>query len=173
MDRKASDSDRDSNKTQARRGQRHWTPEQRELFRAWHNYYPTLAYARNDPKTIYVAVDHAARMAGMNRSGFYNRYLLSGRLPYVVRSWWHGGKRRRKSLVLRSALFETLTEEICRDAKLQYARRQRTTMAALERKLEERRKAEANGGNLSTRSNDFEINPPTSRFSGRRRSDLD
>src|SRR6516165_2516858 len=111
MDRKATASDRKSNNTKRKRGQRHWTPEQRQLFRAWHNYYPTLAYARNDPKTIYVAVDHAARMAGMNRCGFYNRYLLSGRLPYVVRSWWHAGKRRRKSLVLRTALLEMLTEK--------------------------------------------------------------
>src|SRR6516165_1654104 len=142
MDRKATASDRKSNNTKRKRGQRHWTPEQRQLFRAWHNYYPTLAYTRNDPKTIYVAVDHAARMAGMNRSGFYNRYLLSGRLPYVVKSWWHGGKRRRKSLVLRSALLEMLTKEICHAAKLQYVRRGRTTMAALERQLEERRKVE-------------------------------
>jgi hypothetical protein len=173
MDRKATASDRKSNNTKRKRGQRHWTPEQRQLFRAWHNYYPTLAYTRNDPKTIYVAVDHAARMAGMNRSGFYNRYLLSGRLPYVVKSWWHAGKRRRKSLVLRSALLEMLTEEICRDAKLQYVRRHRTTMAALERQLEERRKAEANGRNRSPGSDDFEINPPTSRFSGRRPPDRD
>src|SRR6516225_5629526 len=128
MDRKASDSDSKNHKTKAKRGQRHWTPEQRQLFRAWHNFYPTLLHARNDPKTIYVAVDHAARMAGLSRGGFYNRYLLSGRLPYVVKSWWHGGKRRRKSLVLRSALLEMLTKEICHAAKLQYVRRGRTTM---------------------------------------------
>ena len=81
-------------------------------------------------------------MAGLSRGGFYNRYLLSGRLPYVVKSWWHGGKRRRKSLVLRSALLEMLTKEICHAAKLQYVRRGRTTMAALEQQLEERRKVE-------------------------------
>ena len=76
MDREALDSGKDSERN--KRGRRNWTPEQRKLYRAWHNYYLTLAYARNDPKTFYVAIDHAARMAGMNQCGFYNRYLLSG-----------------------------------------------------------------------------------------------
>ena len=109
MHRAASDSRMDGNRN--KRGRRNWTLEQRKLYRAWHNYYPTLAYARNDPKTFYVAIDHAARMAGMNQCGFYNRYLLSGELPYVVMLWWHGkGRRRQKCFIPRGALLEVLTK---------------------------------------------------------------
>ena len=41
-------------------------------------------------------------------------------------------------------------------------------MADLERELDERRKAEANGRNRSRGSDDFEINPPVRRVSRRR-----
>lgn len=34
-------------------GRRSWTLEQRKLYRAWHNYYLTLAYTRKDPKTVW------------------------------------------------------------------------------------------------------------------------
>ena len=85
----------------------------------------------------------------MNQTSFYNRYLLSGELPYVVKVWWHGNHRRQKCLVLRGALMEVLTKDICQQARRQYVRRHRTTMAALERQLEEGRKAQANGRNRS------------------------
>jgi hypothetical protein len=68
---------------------RKWMVEQRKFFRSWRNYYPSLAYARNDPDTLYVAIDHAARKAAMNQTSLYNRYLLSEELPYVVKVWWH------------------------------------------------------------------------------------
>jgi len=64
------------------------TPEQRNFFRSRRNYYPSLAYARNDPGTLYVAIDHAARKAAMNQTSFYNRYPLSGKVPYIVSVWW-------------------------------------------------------------------------------------
>jgi hypothetical protein len=51
------------------------------------NYYPSLAYARDDPGTFYVAIDHAARKAAINQTSFYNRYLLSGELPCIVSVW--------------------------------------------------------------------------------------
>jgi hypothetical protein len=44
-----------------------WTVEQRKFFRSWRNYYPSLAYARNDPDTLYLAIDHAARKTEMNQ----------------------------------------------------------------------------------------------------------
>jgi hypothetical protein len=79
----------------------------------------------------------------MNQCGFYNRYLLSGELPYVVMSWWHGkGRRRQKSFIPRGALLEALTKGLCQEAKRLYARRSRKRMAALERQLDERRRAE-------------------------------
>jgi hypothetical protein len=86
----------------------------------------------------------AARMVGINQASFYNRYLLSGRLPYVVKKWRHGKDRpRRKSFVLRSALMEVLTRELCQEARRQYVRRSRRSMADLERELDEWRKAGA------------------------------
>jgi hypothetical protein len=137
MDIEATDSGKHSKRNE--RGRRSWTLEQRRHYRAWHNYYPTLAYARNDPKTFYVAIDHAARMAGMNQCGFYNRYLLSGELPYVVLSWWHGkGRRRQKSFIPRSALLEVLTKGLCQEARRRYARRSRKRMGNLEQQLNER-----------------------------------
>jgi hypothetical protein len=48
----------------------------------------------------------------MNQTSFYNRYLLSGELPYIVKVWWHGRRRRQKCLVLRGALMEVLTKDI-------------------------------------------------------------
>ena len=112
MDREPSGSGKDIERNE--RWRRNWTPEQRKLYRAWHNYYPTLAYARNDPKTFYVAIDHAARMAGMSQCGFYNRYLLSRELPYVVMSLWHGkGQRRQKSFIQRGVLLEVLSKGLC------------------------------------------------------------
>ena len=127
---------------------RKWTAEQKSFYRSWRNYYPSLAYARNDPHTLEVAIDHAARMLGINQTSFYNNYLASGRLPYVVKRWRHGkGRPRRKSFVLRSALIEVLTKDLYQQARRQYVRRSRRRMAGLERELEERRKAEANGRN--------------------------
>jgi hypothetical protein len=76
-------------------------------------------------------------MAGMSQCGFYNRYLLSGELPYVVMSWWHGkGRRRQKSFIPRGALLELLTKRLCQEARRQYVRRSRRKMADLERELE-------------------------------------
>jgi hypothetical protein len=120
---------------------RKWTVEQRKFFKSWRNYYPSLAYARNDPDTLYVAIDHAARKAAINQVSFYNRYLLSRRLPYIVKVWWHGRRRRSKCFILRSALMEVLTKELCQEAKRQYVRRGRRRMADLERELDERRRA--------------------------------
>jgi len=75
---------------------------------------------------------------------------------------------RQKCLVLRGALMEALTKDICQQARRQYVRRGRRRMADLERQLEVRRKAEANSGNRSQGSDDFEINPAARRVSGRR-----
>jgi hypothetical protein len=52
-------------------------------------------------------------MAGLSRRNFYFRYLLSGRVPYVVKTWFHGRKMRRKSFVPRAALLELLARELC------------------------------------------------------------
>ena len=117
---------------------RKWSTEQRNFYRSWHNYYPSLAYARNDPDTLYVAIDHAARKAAMNQVSFYNCFLLSGELPYVVKRWWHGRRRRQKCFVLRAALMEVLTRELCQEAKRHYVRRSRRRMADLERELGQR-----------------------------------
>ena len=152
---------------------RKWTVGQRKFFRSWRNYYPSLAYARNDPETLYVAIDHAARKAAMNQTSFYNRYLLSGRLPYIVSVWWHGRHRRQKCLVLRGALMEVLTRDLRDAAKRRYVRRSRRRMADLERQLGERRKFEANGRSRSPGSDHFEIDPLSRKISGRRPSGLD
>jgi hypothetical protein len=61
---------------------------------------------------------------------------MSGRLPYFVKTWFHGHKMRRKSLMPRGAVVELLTRELCLKAKRQYVRRSRTRMADLERELE-------------------------------------
>ena len=88
-----------------------------------------------------MAIDHAARKAGINQTSFYNRYLPSGELLYIVKVWWHARRRRQKCLVLRSALMEVLTKDLYQQAKHQYVRRSRRGMADLERELDERRKA--------------------------------
>ena len=40
---------------------RKWTAEQKSFYRSWRSYYPSLVYARNDPHTLGVAIDHAVQ----------------------------------------------------------------------------------------------------------------
>jgi hypothetical protein len=121
-----------------------WSEERRRSFALWRNHYPSLAYARGDPHTFYVPIDHAAQMAGLNQFNFYKRYLLSNRLPYVVKHWWHGRRHRRKSFIPRNALLELLARELCESAKLHMKRRghpaipRKARLADLDRMFEER-----------------------------------
>ena len=124
---------------------RKWTVEQRMFFRSWRNLLPSLAYARDDPGTLYVAIDHAARKAAMNQTSFSNRYPLSDEPLYNVKTWWHGRRRRQNCFVLRGALMEVMTRELCQQAMRQYLRRCRPQMADLERELNERHRAETPG----------------------------
>ena len=124
-------------------GPRPWSEQARRSWKVWRNYYPTLAYARGDPNTFYVPIDRAADMAGLSQLNFYHRYLLSGRLPYEVKNWWHGHRRRRKSFIPRAALLELLTREMLEAARFQYLKRNRkqaishrTMVADLERELD-------------------------------------
>lgn len=87
-------------------GPKPWSEQARRSWKAWRNYYPSLAYARGDRRTFYIPIDEAANMAGLSRRNFYKRYLMSARLPYVVKTWFHGRKMRRKSLVPRGAVVE-------------------------------------------------------------------
>jgi hypothetical protein len=123
-------------------GPRKWSERARRSWKTWRNFYPSLDYARGDPRTFYVPIDRAAHMAGLCERNFYDRYLASGRLPYVVKTWFHGRKMRRKSFVQRSALLELLARELCEAAKLHMSRRGRpaiprkATVADLERLLD-------------------------------------
>jgi len=119
-------------------GQKPWSEQARRSWKSWRNYYPSLAYARGDRRTFFIPIDEAAHMAGLSRRNFYKRYLLSDRLPYVVKTWFHGRKMRRKSLVPRGAVIELLARELCLKAKQQYVRRSRRSMTDVERELEER-----------------------------------
>jgi len=80
-------------------------------------------------------------MAGLSRRNFYKRYLMSARLPYVVKTWFHGRKMRRKSLVPRGAVVELLARELCEEARRHQLRRARLAIrrnakaADLERNL--------------------------------------
>jgi hypothetical protein len=85
-------------------GPKPWSERARRSWQAWRNCYPSLAYARGDPHTFYVDIDRAADMAGLTRANFYRRYLLSNQLPYVVKTWFHGHRRRYKSFIPRNAL---------------------------------------------------------------------
>jgi hypothetical protein len=76
----------------------------RRSWKAWEEFLSALDYARGDPGTFYVPIDRAAHMAGLSQRNFYNRHLLSGNLTYVVKTWFHGRRRRRKSFVPRAAL---------------------------------------------------------------------
>jgi hypothetical protein len=85
-------------------------------------------------------------MAGLSHRNFYNRRLASNRLPYVVKTWFHGRKRRRKSFVQRAALLELLARELCQAARLQLLRRhawqanpRKATAGDLERLLDQQR----------------------------------
>ena len=125
------------------RKQRRWNKQSRRSVKVWRNYYPSIAYARGDPRMVLVPIDRAAYMAGLTQMAFYCRYLYSGRLPYVVKTWFHGRKMRRKSFVPRAALLELLTREMLEAARFQYLKRNRrriishrTTVANLERELE-------------------------------------
>jgi hypothetical protein len=134
-------------------GPKPWSEQARRSWKAWRNYYPSLAYARGDRRTFYIPIDEAANMAGLTRRNFYKRYLMSKRLPYVVKTWFHGRKMRRKSLVPRGAVVELLARELCQEARRHELRRaglaiRRNAQAAdLERELNERRRAGANGRN--------------------------
>jgi hypothetical protein len=64
-------------------------------------------------------------MVGLTRRNFYRRYLLSKQLRYVVKTWFHGHRRRHKSFIPRNALLELLVRELCQAARLQVARRGR------------------------------------------------
>jgi hypothetical protein len=93
-----------------------------------------------------IPIDRAAHMAGLSRRNFYFRYLLSGRVPYVVKTWFHGRKMRRKSFVPRAALLELLARELCQAARLQLLRRRtcqaiprKATAADLEQLLDQQR----------------------------------
>jgi hypothetical protein len=110
----------------------------------WRNYYPSIAYARGDPHTVLVPIDRAADMAGLTQMAFYFRYLHSGRLPYEVKTWFHGRKMRRKSFVLRAALMELLTRDLLEAARRQLLKRRprqraisrKATVADLEQELQ-------------------------------------
>ena len=123
-----------------------WSEGAKRSWQVWRNYYPSLGYARGDPKTFYVDIDRAAHMAGLTRRNFYYRYLRSGRLAYEVKTWFHGRKRRQKSFVQRAALLELLSRELLEAARLQMLRRRprpgvisrKATVADLERELEQR-----------------------------------
>ena len=69
-------------------GPRPWSERARRSWHAWRNFFPSFAYARGDLHTFYVPIDRAAEMAGLSQRNFYNRYLLSNRLPYVVKIWF-------------------------------------------------------------------------------------
>jgi hypothetical protein len=71
-------------------GPRAWSERARHSWKAWRNFYPSLDYARGDPRTFYVPIDRAAHMAGLSQRNFYNRYLLSRNLPYEVKTRFHG-----------------------------------------------------------------------------------
>ena len=65
-------------------------------------------------------IDRAADIAGLSQRNFYNRYLLSGRLSYVVETWFHGRRRRQKAFVQRAALLELLSRELLEAARLEF-----------------------------------------------------
>ena len=58
-------------------GPKPWSEQARRSWKAWRNYYPSLAYARGDRRTFYIPIDEAANMAGLSRRNFYKRYLAS------------------------------------------------------------------------------------------------
>jgi hypothetical protein len=121
-----------------------WTEQARRSFKVWHNYHPSIAYARGDPHTFDVPIDRAADMAGVSQDNFYKCYLQSGRLPYEVKIWWHGRKRRRKSFIPRAALMELLARDLLEAARRQLLKRRprppaisrRSTTVDLEREME-------------------------------------
>ena len=124
-------------------GPRQWSERARRSWKAWRYYYPSLDYARLDPRTFYVPIDRAAHMAGLSQRNFYDRYLQTGRLPYVVRTWFNGRKRRQKSFVQRNALLELLARELGGAARRHMARRgqrvaisRRAKVADMERLLD-------------------------------------
>ena len=102
-------------------GPKPWSEQARRSWKAWRNYYPSLAYARGDRRTFYIPIDEAANMAGLSRRNFYKRYLMSARLPYVVKTWFHGRKMRRKSLVPRGAVVELSRASFARPCTLALA----------------------------------------------------
>jgi hypothetical protein len=126
------------------RGPSKWSEEKRRSWRAWRNYHLSLPYARGDRHTFYLPIDWAAEMAGCSRRNFYDRYLQTGRLPYELKTWFHGRKMRRKSFVPRAALMKLLTRELLETARRQLLRRRsrplairrKATVADLERELE-------------------------------------
>ena len=129
-------------------GPKPWSEQARRSWKAWRNYYPSLAYSRSDRHTFYIPIDQAANIAGLSRRNFYRRYLMSDRLPYVVKTWFHGRKMRRKSPVPRGAVVSCLPVNFAigqaPPATPHSARIPRNAKAAdLGRELEARRKAEA------------------------------
>jgi hypothetical protein len=127
-------------------GPKAWSEAARRSWKARRNYYPSLAYARGDRRTFFIPIDEAANMAGLTRRNFYKQYLMSHRLPYVVRTWFHGRKMRRKSLVPRGAMIELLARELCQEARRHQPRRPgladppKITAADLEQMLEAKRR---------------------------------
>ena len=109
---------------------RQWSDRARHSWKVWRNYHPSLAYARGDLHTFYVPIDRAAHMAGLSRRNFYGCYLLSAHLPYVVRTWFHGRKMRRKAFVQRSAVIELLARELRESASLTSAAPRRARYSA-------------------------------------------
>lgn len=60
------------------------------LSHKWRAKFPTLAHARNDPKTFWMAADFACDLLNCSRQTLESRYLRTGRLPYMVRRWSRG-----------------------------------------------------------------------------------
>jgi hypothetical protein len=74
-----------------------WSEAAKSSWRAWRNYYPSLALARRDPRSFYMSIDEAAELVGISPRSFYRRYLETGELPHRVAHWHHGPKKRQKS----------------------------------------------------------------------------
>lgn len=84
-----------------------------EFVSGWKAHFPTLAAARNDPKSFWMAGDFAADMLGCTREQFYSRYLRTGRLPYIVRQWLCGDGRTRRAIRCQKAFVpRTVVQEL-------------------------------------------------------------
>jgi hypothetical protein len=115
-----------------------WSEAAKSSWRAWRNYYPTLALARRDPHTYYATIDECAELVGISPRNFYRRYLATGELPYRIVTWMHGPRRkRRKSLIPRALMMERLLAGLTREVKATYRRRGRLQMDRLQHELEQ------------------------------------